>query len=292
MRRAFHVAALLPLLASGLAAQGVMVAPHAVYIDHRTRSGSVLLYNPGTEPVEVAISTLFGYPTTDSTGAIVLHTIDAPDSTVPSALAWIQAFPRRLTVGPRERQTVRLLARPPVGLADGEYWVRLVIAAQAGRIPISGVGDTTAIQVGLTLEVRTIIGVNYRKGPVATGVALSQLRAQIVGDSLITRARLERRGNAAFVGVIRETLVDSTGAVRAQVLKDSRGADSLISTYKSPLGIYLTMEPRLATRVIAPGLPRGRYWLRYELIAEREDLDPRVVLPATPVRDSVQVLIP
>jgi len=125
------------------------------------RLGSAL--QPGTEPVDVTISTIFGYPVTDSTGAITLRTVDAPDSTLPSSLAWIQAFPRRLTVGPRDRQTVRLLARPPVGLADGEYWLRMVIAAQAGRVPISGVADTTAIQVGLTLEVRTIIGVNYRK---------------------------------------------------------------------------------------------------------------------------------
>ena len=102
---------------------------------------------------------------------------------MPSPLAWTQAFPRRLTVAPRERQTVRLLARPPAGLADGEYWLRMVIAAQAGRVPISGVTDTTAIQVGLTLEVRTIIGVNYRKGPVTTGLALSQLRALPAGTS-------------------------------------------------------------------------------------------------------------
>src|SRR5438874_13827883 len=166
-----------------------MVAPHAVFIDHRLRSGSVLLYNPGTEPVEVTISTIFGYPVTDSTGAITLRTVDAPDSTVPSALAWIQAFPRRLTVAPRERQTVRLLARPPAGLADGEYWLRMVIAAQAGRVPISGVSDTTAIRVGLKLEVRTIIGVNYRKGPVTTAVALSNVRAQLVAGPLIPRGR-------------------------------------------------------------------------------------------------------
>src|SRR5262245_2474326 len=192
---------------SALHAQGVMVAPHAVFIDHAQRSGSVLLYNPGTQPVEVSISTIFGFPVTDSSGAIRLDTL-AADSTV-SALRWIQAFPRRLTVGPRERQTIRLLAQPPVGLADGEYWLRLVIAAQAGRVPITGVADTTAIQIGLTLEVRTIIGVNYRKGPVSTGVALSNVRARVVGDSLITRARIERRGNAAFIGTIRETLVDS-----------------------------------------------------------------------------------
>jgi hypothetical protein len=276
MTRAFGLAAALALGSVSLAAQGVMVAPHAVYIDHRTRSGSVLLYNPGTEPVEVTISTLFGYPTTDSTGAIVLRTMEQPDSTVPSALAWIQAFPRRLTVGPRERQTVRLLARPPVGLSDGEYWVRLVIAAQAGRIPISGVGDTTAIQVGLTLEVRTIIGVNYRKGPVTTGLSLSQLRAQVIGDSLITSSRLERRGNAAFVGTVRGTLVDSTGATRA--------------AFATPLGVYFTMQPRIGA--VVGRLPRGRYWLRYEVAAEREDLDPAVVLRATAVRDSVPVVVP
>ena len=278
MMRAMRLAAALGLAAATLEAQGVMVAPHAVFIDHRVRSGSVLLYNPGTEPVEVTISTLFGYPVTDSTGAIALRTVVTPDSTVPSALAWIQAFPRRLTVAPRERQTVRLLARPPVGLADGEYWLRLVIAAQAGRVPITGVGDTTAIQVGLTLQVRTIIGVNYRKGPVTTGVTLSNVRAQLVGDTLVTRGRLERRGNAAFIGMIRETLVDSSGAVRA--------------SYSSPIGVYFTMEPRLATVVAPPRLPRGRYWLRYEVVAEREDLDPTVVLKAPAVRDSVQVVVP
>jgi len=285
MMRVIGLASTLALISTTLSAQGVMVAPHAVFIDHTQRSGSVLLYNPGTEPVEVTISTIFGYPTTDSIGRIQLDTLMA-DSTN-SALGWIQAFPRRLTVGPRERQTVRLLARPPVGLADGEYWLRLRIAAQAGSVPITGVADTTAIQVGLKLEVRTIIGVNYRKGPVMTGASLSNLRAQVVGDSVITRARIERRGNAAFIGMIRETIVDSTGAVRAQ-----RVGDSLVTSYQSPIGVYFTMEPRLASAVPAPGLPRGRYWLRYEVVAEREDLDPKVVLKAPAVRDSVQLIVP
>ena len=275
----------LALASASLAAQGVMVAPHAVFIDHSQRSGSVLLYNPGTDPVEVTISTIFAYPTTDSTGGIRLDTLPADSAT--SALAWIQAFPRRLTVAPKERQTVRLLARPPIGLADGEYWLRLIIAAQAGHVPITGLGDTTAIQVGLTLEVRTIIGVNYRKGPVTTGVSLSNVRAQVVGDSLITRAKLDRRGNAAFVGMIRETLVDSTGRVH-----ELQVGDSLVRSYASPVGVYYTMEPRLATAIGRPALARGRYWLRYEVVAEREDLDPKVVLKAPAVRDSVPIIVP
>jgi len=206
----------------------------------------------------------------------VLRTVDAPDSTLPSALAWIQAFPRRLTVAPLERQTVRLLARPPVGLADGEYWVRLMIAAKAGQIPIVGVADTTAIQVGLTLEVRTVIGVAYRKGPVTTRLVLSNVRAQLLGDTLVTWSRLVRQGNAAFVGTVRGTVVDSTGATRA--------------SFASPLGVYFTMEPRIAS--VIGKLPRGRYWLRYEVVAEREDLDPTLVLPAPPVRDSVRLVVP
>ena len=276
MTRALVFAIALGVGAASLQAQGVMVAPHAVYIDHRVRSGSVLLYNPGTDPVEVTISTLFGYPTTDSTGAIVLRTVEAPDSTLPSALAWIQAFPRRLTVAPLERQTIRLLARPPAGLPDGEYWVRLMIAAKAGQVPIVGVSDTTAIQVGLTLEVRTIIGIAYRKGPVTTRVVLSNVRAQLLGDTLVTWSRLVRQGNAAFVGTVRGTLVDSTGATRA--------------SFATPLGVYITMEPRIAS--VIGKLPRGRYWLRYEVVAEREDLDPSVVLPAPAARDSVLLVVP
>src|SRR5205814_1588055 len=223
---------------------------------------------PPPRPPLLPYTTLFRSPTTDSAVRITLDTLLA-DSTV-SALRWIQAFPRRLTVGPRERQTVRLLARPPAGLPDGEYWLRLVIAAQAGRVPITGVADTTAIQIGLTLEVRTIIGVNYRKGPVSTGVTLSNLRAEVVGDSLITRARIERRGNAAFIGTIRETLVDSAGAVHGQM-----SGDSIVPSYQSPVGVYFTMQPRIASVVAKPGLPRGRYWLRYEIVTDREDLDPK-----------------
>jgi hypothetical protein len=62
------------------AAQGVVVAPHAVFIDHRTRSGSVLLYNPNTEPAEVTISLIYGVPVTDSLGDIKLDTVNTFDA--------------------------------------------------------------------------------------------------------------------------------------------------------------------------------------------------------------------
>lgn len=179
-------------------------------------------------------------------------------------------------MAPLERHTVRLLATPPPGLPDGEYWARLVISAKGGRVPISGVTDTAAIQVGLTLEVRTIIGVAYRKGPVRTALALSHLRAAVVRDTLEVWSRLERQGNAAFVGTVRGTLVDSVGVVRGE--------------FSSPVGVYYTLEPRF--RAPVGRLPRGRYRLRFEVTTEREDLPPEVVLPAPVARDSVEVAVP
>ena len=90
------------------AAQGVLVAPHAVVIDHRTRSGSLSLYNPGDQPAEVSLSTFFGYPVTDSTGEFDLRTVEQPPATMPSAAGWLEAFPKRMVLQPKERQTVRL----------------------------------------------------------------------------------------------------------------------------------------------------------------------------------------
>jgi hypothetical protein len=266
---------LITLAAGPLGAQGVMVAPHAVIMDHRTRSGQVLLYNPNTEPAEVTISLIYGVPVTDSLGQIKLDTLDLSDAAERSSVPWLQAFPRRLTVAPLERQTIRLLARPPAGLQDGEYWARLVIAAKGGRVPVTGVADT-AIQIGLSLEVRTIIGVNYRKGPVQTGVRLSRTRAQPAGDTVRVWTRLERTGNAAFIGTISGVVVDSTGR--------QRGA------FSSPIGVYRTLDPRFAIPVTP--LPRGRYQLRITVASQREDLAPELLLQVPTVRDSIDIRIP
>ncbi|HEX9895357.1 MAG TPA: hypothetical protein VGA78_15620, partial [Gemmatimonadales bacterium] len=154
-------------------AQGVLVAPHAVFIDHRTRSGWVQLYNPTTEPTEISVEAIFGFPITDSTGEFELRTVEQPDSTWPSAVGWLTAFPKRTLLAPQARQTIRLLVTPPPGVADGEYWARLVITAKSGAPAVNGADSAAGITVGLNLEIRTIIPLLYRKGEPATGVALS-----------------------------------------------------------------------------------------------------------------------
>lgn len=259
-----------------LRAQGVLIAPTAVFIDARSRTASLMIVNPNEQTVEVEIGTLFGYPVTDSAGQLTLRTVEEPDSTLPSAAAWVRPFPRRMTLAPHVQQTVRLLVSPPAGLPNGEYWARLVVTARGGQLPITQNTDTGAVRVGLSVEVRTILPILYRKGPQQSGVVLSNLSTERRGDSLLVRTHLERTGTAVVLGTMRGELVDSTGVVRA--------------TMSSPVSAYFAIDPRFALPL--DGVAPGRYRLRLEIAPGRADLAPDVIVPFQAVRDSVTVQLP
>lgn len=274
--RALGLALLVAALAPPALAQGVVVVPHAIVIDHRVRSTEITIYNPGREPVEVSIEGFFGYPVTDSAGAFELATPEPGSAGLPSAAEWIDAYPRRTLLGPLERQTVRLLGRPPAGLPDGEYWSRLLISVRGGRLPVALADSAPGIQVGLDLEVRTILPVQYRKGRVRTGVRVEALSAVPVGDSLVARPRLERDGNAAFVGTAR--------------LRLRNAAQDVVASADVPLSVYVAIEPRLALPIA--GLPPGAYRLELELRTVRADLAADQIVAAEPTRAAASVTLP
>ena len=259
-----------------LAGQGVLIAPTTVIVDARARTASLLLLNQGEDPAEVEISAFFAYTVTDSSGRLQLHTPDSLPPGLTSAADWIRAYPRRMTIAPGAQQTVRLLVSPPPDLPDGEYWARLAVLARGGRIPLDATADTTSVNVGLSLEIRTLLPVLYRKGTVQTGVALTDLRASRIADSVVMRGRLERQGNAAMIGTVRGELVDSAGKTRA--------------AFEQPVSTYLVLDPRFS--VPSDSIPSGRYTLRMEVSPERQDLPPDALLPFRAVRDSVAVRLP
>ncbi|HWA16563.1 MAG TPA: hypothetical protein VG817_09020 [Gemmatimonadales bacterium] len=274
-----HVLLVLLFLLAGahaLRAQGVVVAPHAVYLDHRTRSASITLYNPAAEPTEVGIEFLFGYPVTDSLGDFTLLEPDSVTAEMPSAHRWIEAFPRRMTLAPLQRQTVRLLARPPANLPDGEYWARVVIVAKGGSVPVSG-ADSADISIGLNLEIRTRIPLTYRKGVLASGISVSGIETRkTTADSLAVRMHLARQHTAAYVGTARGSLVDARGKT--------------VGSFMEPVAVYYDATPAFAIPVA--GLPAGKYQLKVELSSDRPDITPELLLKSATVRDSIAVELP
>src|SRR5688500_4430590 len=115
------------LAVSALRAAAVSVSPMAVYLDQRTRTGTITLYNAGTRPEEIGVEFAFGYPQSDEAGNITVPITDTVPAGEPSAVGWLQAFPRRLVLQPGQRQVVRIMIRPPEGLEEGEYWARALV---------------------------------------------------------------------------------------------------------------------------------------------------------------------
>lgn len=258
------------------AAQAILVAPQGVVLSHRERTGTVELYNPSSRNVEVSIRPVYGHPTTTPEGDLTLALVEQPDSTQPSAAGFVDAFPRRLILQPNQRQTVRLLARPPQGLPEGEYWARLIIAARDAESPATAVSDSGAVSVGLTLEVRTIIAVNYRNGAQRTGVQIGALTAAPHGDSLIVRAPMQRTGTAAWIGMTTVSLRNASGAV--------------VASQQMQTAVYQSMAPRFAfdRRTLSP----GTYRVTVDMNTDRPDVTQSTLLKAPPQHAEVVVAIP
>ncbi|MCU0627248.1 MAG: hypothetical protein MUF21_12310 [Gemmatimonadaceae bacterium] len=267
------------LVADALPAQAILVAPQGVVLDQRARAGSVELYNPGDRASEITLSTVYGYPVSTPEGEITLSVVDRPDSTHNSAAGFIEAFPRRLVLQPGQRQTVRLLARPPQGLAEGEYWARLVVAAKdaAPRATDSASTGASDVRIGLTLEVRTIIAVNYRTGTLRTGVAVETPAVQLTRDSVIVRVPMTRTGSAAWIG-----------ATRVRLETEGPGGESQEQLLQT--AVYTTLAPRLAFPRGA--MPSGRWRVKVIASSERPDVVQSTYLRAATVTADAPLVLP
>jgi hypothetical protein len=267
------LAALLATALWPLVADAVLVAPHALFLGDRNRTGQIYLVNQGATPEEVEIEFQFGYPETDSVGGMRVRLIAEPDSGAPSAAGWLRAFPRRLRLDAGQRQAVRIQAAPPERLPPGEYWSRLIVTSRQERPPTL-VGGDSAVRAGVSVELRTVTSVTYRVGSLQTGVTLDSIRAEAANDTAVAWVGLTRTGNAAYLGSAGFTLLDQQG----QVVREWPAG---------PIAVYYSLHRRYALPL--DGVAPGAYRLRLDVSTAREDIAPEHVLPAAPVRAVVGV---
>jgi hypothetical protein len=259
------------VVGSVVRAGAVAVSPMAVYLDSRTRTGTMTLFNPGTLPEEIEIDFAFGYPTSDAEGNVALSLIEQPGADEPNAVPWLRAFPRRLVLEPGQRQVVRLMVRPPAGLEDGEYWARALIHARGGQPPIEQQRGDVAVLVNV--ETVVIAAVNYRHGEVSTGLVVANAEARRDDGRVTGLIDLERTGNAAFLGRVLAELVDAQGTV--------------VASSEEVLAVYRTLRRRMELDV--PAGVAGPLQLRFRMDTNREDLPAGGPLPAEPLVHTVPV---
>jgi hypothetical protein len=264
-------------LAAGMLAFGarpaaaVSVSPIAVYLDQTTRTATLTLFNPGTLPEEVEIGFAFGYPVSDSLGNVSVPLAETAPAGEPSAVSWMRAFPRRLRLEPGQRQVVRVLAEPPAGLPDGEYWARILVRSRGGQPPIEQTQGAVTLQ--LNVETVVVAAATYRKGPVTTGVAVEAPQAIRAPEGVVLQTDLVRQGNSAYLGRVRAELLAPDGRVAAEVTDE--------------LAVYHRLRRRFLlpyTGTLGPG-----FRIRYTFETVRPDLPPGGALRAENVTGIVAV---
>lgn len=269
-RRIAAAVAVVATLGAGAAAlRAVSVSPMSVFMTHTNRTATITLYNPNPLPEEIEVSFAFGYPQSDSAGDVSVPLSDVAPAGEPSAVPWLRAFPRRLVLQPGQQQVVRILAQPPAGIEDGEYWSRVLVTATGGRPPVE---QQVQPDVRVAISMRTIIvaSLNYRKGRLTTGVEMTDASAVRTSDGVQVTLDMARTGEAAYLGSIHLEFLDAGGNVVHE-------EDDIMSVYRTLRRRFTMAGMTNVTRV------------RYTLATERPELGQANVITAPAVSGTIDV---
>jgi P pilus assembly chaperone PapD len=203
---------------------GVLVAPTVVILSDKDRTGRINVENPSNKSKEIEISLGFGLPVSDSLGKVSIALQDSNVTDPRSAMTWISAFPRKFRLEPNGSQVVRLVARPPKDLPDGEFWAQIVVKSQEGDITFPLDSTEGAITTKLNMIMKTVIALKYRTGDLTAQLELTSMNVQQNDSQVVVLCNLSNRGNVSYLGVLTCRLLDAD--------------NQEISLHKSNLAVY------------------------------------------------------
>ena len=178
----------------------LLVAPTRLVLDGR-KSTELVLNNIGDAPATYRISVEFRRMTPDG------DLVDVPDPTDrdKTTADMIVYAPRRVTLAPHQPQSIRIAARAPQELPDGEYRVHLLFRAIP---PAKPVAPAAAEPVkGLHLQLVPIYGVTIpvivRLGNLQASAAISNVRLEKSDGKPVVDLDLSRTGTRSTFGEVR-----------------------------------------------------------------------------------------
>ena len=179
-----------PLALSSTPAQAgigdLLVAPTRIVLDGR-KGAEVILNNIGEEPATYRVSIEFRRMTED--GGLV--DVTAPTADDQKAADMVVYAPRKVVLPPHQPQAIRIAARPPQGLPDGEYRVHLLFRAIPPATPVVQAAAAEPAK-GLHFQLTPVYGVTI---PVI--VRLGNLQA----TAGIANVHLEQKDGKPFVSL-------------------------------------------------------------------------------------------
>lgn len=203
---------LLVLSLSGILKAQIALAPSFVFIDENSGVGNVFVSNNSEKAYEVTVNFVFGYPGSDSDGNMVMNYTDSVASSKYALDSMVRAFPRSFILKKGEQRTVRLQVVPADRRKEGYFFTRMKVMAKPQTVDVTET-STAGIGTKINFNFEQITAVFYHKGKVSTGVEVKELDIRQNEKMLEIRPRLQRLGNAPFLGSMYVKLKDSNGKV-------------------------------------------------------------------------------
>ena len=194
---ALSIAASSPALAAG----DLLVAPTRVVLDG-ARATEVILNNAGSTPATYRITLELRRMEADGRLVDVDPATASPSER--ATLAMISYAPRRVTLPPAQSQTIRIGARFPAELADGEYRAHLLFRAIPDAVAAVASTRREGVSVALTPIYGVTIPVIVRKGSLAATATISDVRLTRGAESTLA-FNLTRTGARSVYGRVRVT---------------------------------------------------------------------------------------
>jgi P pilus assembly chaperone PapD len=199
-------AAAAPLLALATPVQAgvgdLLVAPTRIVLDGR-KGAEVILNNIGEEAATYRVSVEFRRMTED--GGLV----DVTEPTAEDKIAqdMIVYAPRRVTLAPHQPQSIRIAARAPQGLPDGEYRVHMLFRAIPPATPVVPASASTETPKGLRFQLIPVYGVTIpvivRLGNLQATAGIANVRLDKAEGKQVVDLDLSRSGARSTFGEVR-----------------------------------------------------------------------------------------
>jgi P pilus assembly chaperone PapD len=194
-----------PLLAISTPARAgigdLLVAPTRIVLDGR-RGAEIILNNIGEEPATYRVSVVFRRMTEQGG----LTDVEQPTEDDQKAADMIVYAPRKVVLAPRQPQAIRIAARPPQGLPDGEYRVHLLFRAIPPATPVVQAAAAEPAK-GLRFQLTPVSGVTIpvivRLGNLQATAGIANVQLERNGGKPLVSLDLSRSGQRSTFGEVR-----------------------------------------------------------------------------------------
>jgi len=176
----------------------LLVAPTRIVLNG-SRGAEIVLSNIGDEVATYRVSVELRRMKEDGT----LEDVAAANDKEKTAQGMILYAPRRVTIAPNEPQTIRISARAPQGLPDGEYRAHLLFRAVPPPRPVSAPKEVKGIAFELIPIYGVTIPVVIRMGNLQAKVGIANVQLANQNGKPAVALDLVRAGDRSVFGDVR-----------------------------------------------------------------------------------------